>query len=136
MTKKPAIKTQPKKNSKAAPKFSQIHVDRRNEWRLELPLSILVEGMLPKGKKFAERTLIQNISSGGAYFCLDSGITVGSKLKLVIDLPGDLTEGKPTKLSLGGLTVRLEKINKKGKNQGIALRFDEEFEFISENKKK
>lgn len=135
MTKKPAIKTQPKKTSKAGSKFPDIHVDRRNEWRLELPLYTLVEGMLPKGKKFAEQTLIQNISSGGAYFCLDSGVTVGSKLKLVIDLPDNLTEGKPTKLSLGGLTVRLEKLNKKGKKQGIALRFDQEFEFIAEKKK-
>lgn len=109
-----------------------VTVDRRKEWRFELPLMGTVEGELPAGDKFKERVTLENISSGGAYFCLDSGVIVGSKLNLVIDVPTELSEGKKLKLSLGGLTIRLEKPDKKGKKQGVALRFRKKFEFISE----
>jgi len=118
------------------PDTSEVAVDRRREWRLELPLSAFVEGNLPQGKKFKEKITLENISSKGAYFCLDSGVTVGSKLNLVIDVPEELTEGKKVKLYLGGLTIRLEEPNKGGKRQGVALRFDEEFQFIAAEKKK
>lgn len=113
--------------------FPELKVDRRREWRFELPLQAEVEGKLPNGKKFKEEVMLENISSGGAYFCLDSGVVVGSKLNLVIDVPSELSEGKKLKLSLGGLTIRLEKPPKKGKKQGVALRFQKKFKFISES---
>ena len=109
-----------------------ITVDRRKEWRFELPLSATVEGELPTGKSFKEDVTLENISSGGAYFCLDSGVVVGSKLNLVIEVPTELSKGKKIKLSLGGLTIRLEKPDKKEKKQGVALSFRKKFEFISE----
>ena len=127
-----AKKTKHKKTSKKKKSKPEIKVDRRKEWRFELPLSATVEGELPTGKKFMEDVTLENISSGGAYFCLDSGVVVGSKLNLVIDIPAELSEGKKIKLSLGGLTIRLEKPDKEGKKQGVALRFRKKFEFISE----
>ena len=128
-SKKPSDKTKKKSYKSDRP-------ERRKEWRFELPLSTIVEGDLPKGNTFEEETILENISSTGAYFCLDSGITVGSKLNLVIDLPPSLTEGKKIKMALGGLTVRLEKINREDKQQGVALRFDEDFHIISVDKEK
>lgn len=107
--------------------------NRRSEWRFELPLPALVQGELPGGKNFHERTTLNNISSGGAYFSLDSEVTVGSKLSLTIDLPPNLTEGKKVRLRLAGLTVRLIKAEGKGKRQGIALCFDEDFQFVTED---
>jgi c-di-GMP-binding flagellar brake protein YcgR len=104
--------------------------DRRQEWRFELPLTAKVEGTLPNGKKFKEDTIVENISSGGAYFSIDSGVTLESKLELIIELPEKITGGKKTTLRLEGRTVRLEKLDKKTKKQGIALSFDEEFQFI------
>jgi len=104
-----------------------VAVDRRNEWRFELPLPAVVEG-----KSFKEKTLLENISSTGAYFCLDSGVTVGSKLNLVIEVPSELSPDKKVKLQLGGLTIRLEKPTKKGKKQGVAIQFSKKFKFISE----
>lgn len=133
MTKKTTTKKPPAKKLKAKKEPFKVVTDRRREWRFELPLSALVEGNLPKGTTFKERIILQNISSGGAYFCLDSGITVGSKLNLVIDLPTKLTGGKKTKLCLGGLTVRLKEADESGKTQGVALCFDEVFEFMKEN---
>ncbi len=134
------IKTSPtKKISKSSSQkkaAKKALSNRRKEWRFELPLAAMVEGNLPKGNKFVEKTTLQNISSGGAYFCLDSGVTVGSKLNLIIDLPSKLTSGKKTRLCLGGLTVRLSTVKNKGKKQGIALSFDEDFQFVDEQKPK
>jgi len=113
-----------------------IQANRRREWRLELPLTTMIEGRLPHGAKFIEATTLQNISATGAYFCLDSGVTVGSRLNLMIDLPGNLTGGKKVRLNLGGITVRLEQPDRKGKRQGVAIRFSKDFRFIEEPKKK
>jgi c-di-GMP-binding flagellar brake protein YcgR len=113
-----------------------IQANRRREWRLDLPLSTLIEGKLPHGEKFVETTTLQNISSTGAYFCLDSGLVVGSKLNLMIELPEQLTGGKKIKLNLGGITVRLEEPDRKGKRQGVAIRFSKDFKFIESGQKK
>jgi hypothetical protein len=115
--------------------LAELIRNRRGEWRFDLPLPAMVEGILPQGDTFHEKTTLQNISSGGAYFTLDSGVTVGTKLNLIIDLPPSLTEGKRVRLRLGGLTVRLSKSTSVGKKQGIALCFDEDHEFISEDDK-
>lgn len=129
MNKKLPGKNQHRKKIKAK-------IDRRREWRFDLPLPAKIEGKLPKGEKFKEETTIQNISSKGVYFCLDSGVVIGSKLNLVIDLPTRLGEGKKLKLCIGGLTVRLEEPDKAPKKQGVALRFHKEFRIISEEKLK
>jgi hypothetical protein len=113
---------------------SEIAIDRRREWRFDLPLPAIVEGKGGEGKKFQEKTTLENISSTGAYFCLDSDVTVGSKLILVIEVPSELSPDKKVKLQLGGLAVRLEKPEKKGKKQGVALRFSKKFKFITEDK--
>ncbi len=123
-----------KKKAKAMPK--DLAINRRREWRFELPLSVVIEGKLPRGERFQEETVLENISSGGAYFSLDSGVVVGSKLNLVIGLPEKLAEGKPLKLRVGGVAVRLEKPTTRAKHQGVAVRFKRNFEVVSAPKKK
>jgi c-di-GMP-binding flagellar brake protein YcgR len=113
-----------------------VQANRRREWRFDLPLSTMIEGKLPHGEKFKESTTIENISATGAYFCMDSGVVVGSKLNLMIDIPSQLTGGKEVKINLGGITVRLEEPDKKGKKQGVAIRFSKDFKFIGPSKKK
>jgi len=135
------MKKKTTKNRPAARKSANsippvIEINRRREWRLDLPLTAEIEGKLPHGKKFREATLLENISSGGAYFCMDSGVVVGSKLNLIIELPRQLTEGKKMKMRLGGITVRLEKPNKKTKKQGVAVHFSKDFLVIPGKKKK
>ncbi len=103
---------------------------------MDLPLAAEIEGQLPEGRKFKEETRLENISSTGAYFCLDSGVVVGSKLNLILDLPKELTDGRTMKMCLGGITVRLEKPDKKTKKQGVAVRFSKDFRVIPEKKKK
>ncbi len=112
--------------------------NRRIEFRLELPLSAIIEGMLANGQSFSEKTMLENISSTGAYFKLQALITVGAKLLLKVELPSSLSEGKKLKLSLPGHVVRLEKTGTNENNQGVALNFDEELvneevQFITED---
>ena len=133
MSKKPTSKQKVFKSGETAILLSKIPSDRRREWRLKLPLVVEVEGKLPKGKTFKEQTTIENISSSGAYFCLDSAITVGSKLNLIIEIPPDLTDGKNIKLKLGGSAVRLKKSTSGQKKQDVALSFDEKYSFIEED---
>ncbi len=109
MTKKTTSKkTAAKKTSKKAKDAASVEVNRRREWRFDLPLPAKIEGKLPLGKIFKESTKIENISSKGVYFSLDSGVIIGSKLNLVIEMPKELGAGKKLKLCLGGLTVRLD----------------------------
>ena len=133
MAKKNTKENTPKKDSTDIKTLDEMIRNRRKEWRFDLPLPAMVEGKLPQGSAFHEKTTLKNISSGGAYFTLDSGVTVGSKLNLIIELPPNLTEGKKVKLQLGGLTLRLTRAEGKGKKQGIALCFDEDYKFIKEN---
>ena len=62
-------------------------LNRRREWRFNLLLPARVEGTLPKGQRFREKATIENISASGAYFCLESGVAVGSRLNIIIDIP-------------------------------------------------
>ncbi len=126
-------RTAPTKRAKPLPE--DLEVNRRREWRFDLPLPTLVEGTSPDGKAFKEKTLLENISSGGAYFCLDTGVCVGSKLNLFIDLPEKLADGKKMRLRIGGVTVRLIKPDKKSKRQGVAVRFKDEFKVVPARKK-
>jgi hypothetical protein len=131
-------KAKPKARRPAARKKipADLGINRRREWRLVLPLEAEVEGKLPRGGKFTERTRLENISSGGAYFGLDSGVVVGSKFDLVVDLPSQLTEGRRLKMCLRGVIIRLEKPDTKAKKQGVAVRFLKDFRIIPAREKK
>jgi len=113
-----------------------VTVNRRKDWRFDLPLTATVEGRLPLGKAFRETARLTNISSGGAYFGLDSGVIVGSTLRLLIDLPLELTEGRKIRLEIEGLAIRLQKPDQRGKRQGVAVRFSKGFKFLPVDNKK
>ncbi|NIM91751.1 MAG: PilZ domain-containing protein [Candidatus Aminicenantes bacterium] len=136
MTKKTTSKKTTKKKTPMKKVSPPDHpkINRRKEWRLELPLPGVAEGKLPKGKKFKEVMTVNNISSGGAYFCLDSGVIIGSKINLVLALPDKLSEQKKLKLCVGGITVRLEEADKMRKKHGVAIRFSESYSIIPEKK--
>ena len=123
MAEKTKAKVRRKKGTARRQAKTAVDVNRRREWRFELPLPAEIEGQLPQGKQFKEKTVLENISSSGAYFTLDSSLVVGSKVNLAIELPPELTEGQKIRLCLDGVTVRLEKKGQKGRKQGVAVRF-------------
>jgi c-di-GMP-binding flagellar brake protein YcgR len=125
-TKATAKKAKPAKKKIVLP----VAINRRKEWRFDLPLTVTVEGQLPSGKPFREIAKLTNISSGGAYILLNAAVTVGSKLIFNVDLPRELTEDQKVRLVLTGLAVRLQKPEKKGKRQGVAVRFGKGFRFL------
>lgn len=117
-------------NFKDISELKKLINNRRKEWRLSLPLSGVIEGKLPDGESFNEPTVIDNISSDGAYFQLQAKVTIGTKIHLTLDLPSRLTEGKPTKLRLSGVAVRVEKSPNSSKKQGVAVEFDKKYKFL------
>jgi c-di-GMP-binding flagellar brake protein YcgR len=133
MVEKTKAKTKKKVTKKKKLAKTAVDVNRRREWRFELPLPAEIEGPLPQGPKFKEKTVLENISSAGAYFTLDSSLVVGSKVNLAIELPDEITEGRKMKLCLDGITVRLEKKGSKTQKQGVAVRFKKDFRFQIED---
>jgi len=132
---KPAVnKTRSRNKAAARSAPAPDGVNRRQEWRFDLPISVLVEGEQPQGRKFKETAVLRDISSGGAYFCTDSAVAVGSKVNLIIDLPKTLAGSKAVKLKIKGLTIRLEKTEAKSKAYGVAVQFAKSFKFISGKK--
>jgi hypothetical protein len=127
---KAAAKPQARKKTARPAVRQRADPNRRREWRFDLPLPAVVEGRLPQGRPFKEKAQLKNISATGAYLCLDSGVVVGTKLKLWIDLPKEATGGKKVRIQIGGLTIRLEKPDVKGKKQGVAVRFSKNFKFV------
>lgn len=123
MAEKTKAKTKKKKATAGKQITTAVDLNRRREWRFDLPLPAEIKGQLPQGKQFKEKTVLENISSTGAYFTLDSSLVVGSRVNLAIELPPELTEGRKIKLCLDGVTVRLEKKGRKGRKQGVAVRF-------------
>jgi len=124
-----ATMTKQSKPKKQKDDSTDILLNRRKEWRLDLPLKATVKGKLPNGKDFSEKTNIENISSGGAYLGLDAGITIDTRLTLFIEIPSKLSQGKKTKIELSGSTVRIEKAETNKKNN-IAIHFDKEYKFL------
>ncbi len=127
-------RTSPKKKNVKLP--LDLEINRRGEWRFDLPLSAVVTGQLPTGKKLEEKTTLENISSGGAFFLLNSPIPVGFKFKITVEIPHKLTEGKKVWLKLNGTVLRLIKVEKKTKKQGVAVRFGKDYDFVTASKKK
>jgi Tfp pilus assembly protein PilZ len=124
------------KPSKHSPRSAILKgIPRRKEWRFELPLTAVVRGQTPQGKKFEETAKLNNISSTGAYFKLDSNVIIGSRITLVIDLPEKATDGKKIQLKITGITVRLEQTGASSRKQGVAVHFDRDYRFVAAPKR-
>jgi len=86
---------------------------------------MLIEAAWPTGPSFKEATHLENISSGGAYFTLDSGSS-SVQAEPVHRASREVADGKKLRMRVGGITVRLERPDKKTKRQGVAVRFSDD----------
>jgi hypothetical protein len=92
-----------------------------------LPLPTLVEGRDASGKAFREKTVLFYISHHGASFNLANTTALGSKLKLIIDLPSSLSEDKNLKLVINGKVALIEANNFHPVKQRVSLRFESKY---------
>lgn len=96
-----------------------------------LPLPTLVEGETPTGEAFHEKTVLNYISHQGAVFQLKSPVTIGTRLRLAIDLPRALAEDRNLKLIIRGQVILVEKLNNRKNRQRITMKFENKY-FIKE----
>ena len=59
MVEKTKAKIKKKKATARKQIKTAVDVNRRREWRFELPLPAEIEGQLPQGKQFREKTVLE-----------------------------------------------------------------------------
>jgi len=111
--------------SKSLP-FQAGKTDRKDQI-FNLPLTTLVEGRNAAGKAFQEKTVLFYISHHGASFNLFNSIALGSKLKLIIDLPSALADDKDLKLVINGKVALVEANHSHPSKQRVSLRFENKY---------
>jgi hypothetical protein len=99
----------------------------RKEQIFNLPLPTVVEGRNAERKAFQEKTVLFYISHHGASFNLFNPIALGSKLKLIIDLPPSLADDKDLKLVINGNVALVEANHSHPSKQRVSLRFESKY---------
>ena len=97
------------------------------EQGFNLSLPTLVEGQEESGKSFREKTVLSYISHHGSSFWLTNSVTLGSELKLIIDLPPKLADKKDLKLIIKGKVIFVEAIKGKNSKQRVSLKFSSKY---------
>ena len=100
---------------------------KHSEKGFKLPLPCFVEGADNSGEKFREATILSYISYQGSSFWLAHSVSIGSELKLIIDLPSNLSEDKNLKLIIKGKVAFVEAINGKDSKQRVSIHFDNKY---------
>ena len=106
---------------------------KKNEFGFSFPLPMVVEGISSSGRPFRENTVLSFISHKGSSFNLQNPVTLGSKLKLIIDLPEKLAEDRNLKLVIRGKAVLIEAVAGKSPHQRISLKLENRY-LIKEEK--
>ncbi len=92
-----------------------------------LPLPTVVEGRDATGRSFLEKTVLYYISHHGASFNLINPVALGSKLKLIIDLPPSLSDDQNLKLVINGKVALVEANQTHYSRQRVSLRFENRY---------
>ena len=99
----------------------------KKEQIFNLPLPTVVEGRDATGRSFQEKTVLFYISHNGASFNLANPITLGSRLKLIIDLPPSLAEDQNLKLVVNGRVALVEAHHSPASRNRVSLRFENKY---------
>lgn len=100
---------------------------KHHEKGFKLPLPCFVEGKDSSGNKFREKTTLSYISYQGTSFWLSHSVPVGTELRLIIDLPANLSEDRNLKLIIKGNVAFVEVTNGKDSKERISLHFDNKY---------
>jgi len=109
------------------PSLDDIYSTSIKEHGFTFPLPTVVEGIDAAGASFQEETTLSYISHQRSTFPLRSGVALGTKLKLIIDLPKKLAEDKNLKLALKGKVVSIEMGNRQVSKKTITIKFDSKY---------
>lgn len=107
--------------------LSSLGMTEKKDQIFNLPLPTVVEGHDATGRIFQEKTVLFYISHHGASFNLANSIALGSKLKLIIDLPPSLAEDKNLKLVINGKVALVEANSSQPAKQRVSLRFENKY---------
>jgi len=99
----------------------------RKEQIFNLPLPTVVEGRDATGRSFQEKTVLFYISHNGASFNLANPIILGSRLKLIIDLPPSLADDQNLKLVVNGRVALVEAHHSPSSRNRVSLRFENKY---------
>ena len=105
--------------------FSLSNTIKEQGFNLSLPT--IVEGRELSGKPFTEKTVLSYISHHGSSFWLTNAVSLGSELKLIIDLPPKLADKKELKLIIKGKVIFVESTKGKDAKQRVSLKFDSKY---------
>lgn len=103
----------------------------KKERSFKLSLLTLVIGIDAYGNKFQERTELSSISSQEAIFWLNSGVTIGSKLNLSLDVPKTLVLENQLKLLISGRVFYVKAEGNNNKKQLISIHLDKNYKIHS-----
>ena len=89
------------------------------------PLPTSVQGVNARGRDFAEETVLSYISHELSSFILKNPIQIGTRLRMVIDLPEKLSlDDKDLKLVLKGRVEKVEIQRDRAASQKVTVKFD------------
>ena len=98
-----------------------------------LPLPTRVIGQDPEGKNFEEQTSLSYISHQGSSFWLNTIISEGCDLKLIIDLPPKLSQHQNLKLIIKGKVIFIEAATEQNPKQRISIKFENKYIIMEED---
>jgi len=105
--------------------FSLTNAIKEQGFNLSLPT--IVEGKEPSGNAFTEKTVLSYISHHGSSFWMTNSVSLGSELKLIIDLPPKLADKKDLKLIIKGKVIFVESTKGRDAKQRVSLKFDSKY---------
>lgn len=109
------------------PSLDDIYASTSKEHGFTFPLPTMVEGIDLAGSNFQEETTLSYISHQRSTFALKSGVNLGTRLKLIIDLPKKLAEDKNLKLALKGKVVSIEMGSRQTSKKNITIKFESKY---------
>jgi len=91
------------------------------------PLPTQVEGVNARGQDFSEGTILTFINHQGSSFYLKNPVHIGTRLRLVVDLPEKLSDDKNLKLVLKGKVGLIEALREHSPGQRVTVHFDSKY---------
>jgi hypothetical protein len=91
------------------------------------PLPTQVDGVNARGQDFSEGTILTYINHQGSSFYLKNPVHIGTRLRLVVDLPEKLSEDRTLKLVIKGKVALIEALREHGPGQKVTVHFDSKY---------